>query len=101
VDPAGNRLGVTEADGSSIAWVYDDAYRLTGETRLGPGGSTISETTFAYDPVGNRLSMTVDGVTTNYAYNNLDQLLTAGATAYAYDARGNLTQVASGSEFMT
>jgi len=98
LDPAGNRLGVSEADGSSIAWTYDDAYRLIGETRFDPGGSPSAETSFTYDPVGNRRSMTVDGATTNYTYNNLDQLLTAGPTTFGYDARGNLTQASSGAD---
>ena len=97
-DRVGNRLGVTEAGGSSIAWSYDDAYRLTGETRLDAGGSPIATTTFSYDGVGNRLTMTVDGATTNYTFNELDQLLTAGAASYAYDARGNLTQATEGAE---
>jgi RHS repeat-associated protein len=98
LDAAGNRLGVTEADGSSIAWAYDNAYRLTGESRFDPGGSPTTETTFSYDPVGNRLRMTVDGVTTNYTYNELDQLLTAGSTTFAYDARGNLTQASTAAD---
>ena len=41
--------------------------------------------------------MTVDRVITNYTYNELDQLLTAGGTTFAYDARGNLAQASSGS----
>ena len=97
LDPVGNRLGVTETDGSSIAWTYDDAYRLIGETRFNASGSPTEETTFAHDPVGNRLSITIDGATTSYTYNDLDQLLAAGGTSYTYDARGNLTgTVASG-----
>ena len=100
-DPAGNRLGVTEVDGSSIAWSYDDAYRLIGETRLDPDGSPTNETTFTYDPVGNRLRMTVGGVTTDYTYNELDQLLTAGGASLAYDARGNLTRTTEGADVTT
>ena len=101
LDPPGNRLSVTKADGSSIVWSYDDAYRLIGETRLDPGGSPTDETTFAYDPVGNRLSMTVDGATTSYTFNGLDQLLTAGGTSSTYDVRGNLTQVSEGADVTT
>jgi len=98
LDPTGNRLSVTEADGSSIAWSYDDAYRLLGETRFNAGGTPTNETTFAYDPVGNRLSMTIDGATTSYAYNELDQLLTAGGVSFAYDARGNFTRATGGAD---
>jgi RHS repeat-associated protein len=99
--PAGNRLAVTEVDGSSIEWTYDNAYRLIGERRLDSGGSTVSETAFTYDAAGNRLSMTVDGVTTVYAYNALDQLLSAGSAAFTYDAMGNLVQVVDGLETTT
>ncbi len=41
---------------------------------------------------------TVDGATTSYAYNELDQLLTAGGTSFAYDPRGNLTQATDGAD---
>jgi RHS repeat-associated protein len=99
--PAGNRLSVTEMDGSSIEWIYDDAYRLIGESRLDSGGTTVSETAFSYDAVGNRLSMVVDGMTTSYSYNALDQMLSAGTTAFTYDARGNLVQVVDGLDTTT
>ena len=33
-----------------------------------------SSITYGYDKVGNRTSMTKDGVTTNYTYNDLNQL---------------------------
>ena len=101
LDPDGNRLGVTEVDGSSIAWSYDDAYRLIGETRLSPDGSPANETTYTYDTVGNRLRMTVGGVTMDYTYNELDQLLTAGGASFAYDARGNLTRTTEGADVTT
>lgn len=96
LDPAGNRLGVTEADGSSMQWSYDDAYRLLNEMRRDSSNAVTYYAGYAYDPVGNRLSQTVNGVATNYTYNNLDQLLTAGAAQYQYDGRGNLAQITDG-----
>ena len=93
---AGNRLGVVEVDGRSIQWTYDDADRLLGETRRDSTGTIITQTTFTYDPVGNRLTQTLNGQTTNYAYNLLDQLTSAGATQYHYDGRGNLIQITDG-----
>jgi RHS repeat-associated protein len=45
--------------------------------------------------VGNRLSQTVNGATTTYSYNTLDQLTTDGMNTYSYDGRGNLTGLAS------
>jgi len=98
---AGNRTGVTEADGSAFQWGYDDAYHLTEEKRLDSSNATVSDTSFAYDATGNRLSQTVNGVTTNYTYNNLDQLLSDGTATYGYDGRGNLTSITSGANVTT
>jgi len=44
---------------------------------------------YAYDPVGNRLSKTEDGSTTSYQYNAANQMLRAGEITYAYDVNGN------------
>ncbi len=49
------------------------------------------------------MNQNVNGVVTNYTYNERDQLLTAGAAQYQYDPRGNtstssvqrLTQITS------
>lgn len=97
LDPAGNRTKVVNADGSSVSWTYDDAYRLTGETDQDPNGTTTFQASYSYDGVGNRTSATFNGQTTNYTYNNLDQLTSAGTTQYSYDGRGNLTQITAGS----
>lgn len=35
------------------------------------------------------MSQNINGVVTNYTYNELDQLLTTGSTQYQYDPRGN------------
>jgi RHS repeat-associated protein len=45
--------------------------------------------------VGNRFSQTVNGTTTSYSYNALDQLTSDGTNSYSYDGRGNLTAVTS------
>ena len=41
--------------------------------------------------------MTVNGATTNYTYNALDQLTSTGAVTYNYDARGNQIKITNGS----
>jgi RHS repeat-associated protein len=97
LDNAGNRKSVTELGGKSIQWTYDNLYRLTGETRKN-GSSVVAQSAFTYDLTGNRLTQTVNGVTTNYTYNELDQLITAGATQYQYDGRGNLKQETNGTD---
>ncbi|HEU0291246.1 MAG TPA: RHS repeat-associated core domain-containing protein [Anaerolineales bacterium] len=53
--------------------------------------------TFDYDARGNRDSMTVNSVTTDYTYNSLDQLISAGSITYDYDDRGNLSTITNGS----
>ena len=51
---------------------------------------------YTYDPVGNRLSKTVNGITTTYTYDEANQLKTSTVngetTHYRYDAAGRLVQ---------
>ena len=75
-------------------YTYDQMGNLTQSIKtdnLNDGAESI--TTYEYDPVGNRTSMTVDGVETRYYYNGLNQLETAVASDiqvnYSYDGRGN------------
>lgn len=100
LDDMGNRTGVTEDDGSRIEWDYDNYYHLTREARYSPTNDLLTETDFTYDLAGNRLTETVDGVTTTSAYNNLDQetqsVTGSSTTTYVYDSRGNLEQISDG-----
>ena len=97
LDNAGNRIGVTEADGSQFQWGYDDAYRLLTETRYNASGGATYNAVFTYDAMGNRLSETENNTRTDYTYNNLDQLVSSitdsVVTDYTYNPRGNLTTV--------
>jgi RHS repeat-associated protein len=47
--------------------------------------------TYGYDAMGNRNTVTQDGVTTAYATNDLNQYTAVGANTYGYDKDGNLT----------
>jgi len=97
--PNGNRLSLTEGTGRVVNYSYDNLYRLLTETVTDPiNGNHISE--WSYDPVGNRLQQTIDGVVTTYTYNDNDHLLRetvldspAGplgiTTSYVYDDNGN------------
>jgi YD repeat-containing protein len=51
-DAAGNRTGVLESGGDRVTWTYDATDRLTREQRSGP---SAYDTTYTYDPLGNRL----------------------------------------------
>ena len=101
LDNAGNRKKVTEADGSTISWGYDKLYRLTDEEHRNSGNGITSQSHFEYDAVGNWDWTTINGVTTDYSYNVLDQLVSAGSANYDYDGRGNLEQITNGSQVTT
>jgi YD repeat-containing protein len=85
LDKAGTRKQVTEAGGGTIIWGYDNLYHLTSETR----GSAVTQ--FHYDAAGNRDWIKVNGVQTNYNYNALDQLTSAGSITYNADQLTNVT----------
>ena len=59
------------------------------------------EITYQYDAAGNRISVTDDGVTTNYTTNNLNQYSTVGDATYTYDTDGNLISKVDGSDIWT
>jgi RHS repeat-associated protein len=90
LDPIGNRSKVTEADGTRVTWSYDKSYQLTRELRSGTNGYSV---TYAYDPVGNRLTMRDSGTRTTYIFDVANQLKTSqdntGRTTFTFDANGN------------
>jgi RHS repeat-associated protein len=113
LDRVGNRTRTIErmTRGQVITWdkryTYDPLYRLTSSVftpDYNPAQPLTS--TFSYDPVGNRRAMTTNiqdrpntpplrpPVTTQYTYDAANQMRTAGATSYTYDANGNRTAMA-------
>jgi len=101
LDNAGTRKKVTELGGSYIMWDYDNLYRLKSEKRYTSSGTLSWEASILYDDAGNRDLMTVNGNTTDYEYNNLDQLTSAGAVTYGYNGRGDLTTITNGANVTT
>jgi RHS repeat-associated protein len=82
----------------TVTNTYDNINRLQIEAVAMVGGVGSVTTTYGYDPANNRTSKTISGYglttnTTNYSYNNLNQLLswTLGSTtdSYTYDSNGN------------
>jgi RHS repeat-associated protein len=69
----------------TINYTYDALNRLTQAAYS--DGDTVS---YAYDPMGNRTSMTVNGTTTTYTYDAADRLLSAGDTTFTWDSNGNM-----------
>lgn len=86
-DKIGNRTSMTTTKGIH-AYTYDKIYQLTKADY--PSVHPFADTDFTYDAVMNRVK-TVNGGTTDYAVNNLNQYTTVGHAAYTYDANGNLT----------
>ena len=94
-DNVGNRKTMTAqglspqgTDPETHTYTYDNIYQLKSVDY--PAGVTFSDTTFSYDSVGNHIS-TLNGGTTNYTSNSLNQYSKVGSTDYAYDANGSLT----------
>ncbi|MFQ5341315.1 MAG: RHS repeat-associated core domain-containing protein [Anaerolineae bacterium] len=95
--PAGERTRVVEDNGRTVDCVYDALYRLV-EERINDPTSGAMVITYTYDSVGNRLTKSVDGATTNYTYDSRGRLLTEGASHYTYDASGNLLSRTEGTD---
>lgn len=92
-DRRGTILGVVEerAGQANVTWTYayDSATRLRSAKRVVTGGTTRTYA-YTYDGAGNRLTQSINGVTTNYTYNAFGQLTGDGTKTYQYDAYGNL-----------
>ena len=96
-DALGNVLTDTSQDGE---WVYNyDAdsqlvQAVFTPNSTDPDGLTAQDLQYVYDAAGNRISETVNGVTTTYVTNNVNEYtssMTDGVTtSYQYDADGNL-----------
>ena len=90
---AGERTQVKELD-RTVDYTYDSLYRLTGE-KITAADGTVTEYTYAYDKVSNRILKTENGAKTVYTYNALNQLVKENDTVYKYDDAGNLISTTS------
>jgi RHS repeat-associated protein len=103
-DPLGNVLTDTNQDGH---WVYTyDAdsqliHAVFTPNSTNPDGLTAQDLQYVYDAAGNRQEEIVNGVTTTYMVNSVNEYtssLTGGlTTTYQYDADGNLIAQTAGS----
>jgi len=46
---------------------------------------------YTYDAVGNRLTQTINSVTTTYVYDAANRLVSVNGVSYTWDNNGNLT----------
>jgi RHS repeat-associated protein len=89
-DPANNRLHRVEQDGTRVTWSYDSTYQLTNEQR---NGANSYNTTYGYDPAGNRRFKLDNSIRTTYSYDAANQLQkyldNTGTTTFSFDTSGN------------
>jgi RHS repeat-associated protein len=93
-DPRGNRTAITPATGTATTLSYDQANRLTRYTH----GTTAAS--YTYNGDGRRMSKTVNGATTKFAWDEsggLPLLLQAGSTYYIYGPSGQPIEQITGS----
>ena len=114
LDAVGNRLEVVEqytqgqVRTNVKSYIYNARYELleAEEVYQGPPSYTV-HSSYTYDPVGNRLSLTTDRntgsgrrsplQTTVYGYDAADRMLLANGITFTYDANGNrLTKTTPG-----
>ena len=83
-DNIGNRLSMV-SDIGRTDYVYDLNYELVDI--IYPSNSTEN---IVYDESGNRISVTEDGVSTQYSSNDVNQYTQVGNDSYTYDDNGNM-----------
>jgi RHS repeat-associated protein len=101
-DALSRRTSLTRPNAVNTAYTYDNLSHLLSVTHA-KGGVTLDGASYGLDNAGNRTSKSdlYAGVTTNYGYDNIYELLNAtqsGTTkeSYTYDPVGNrLTQLGS------
>ncbi len=78
-----------DTEHGTYTYTYDELYRLTDAVN-----PTVTDETYTYDNLGNRL--TSAAVTGNWAYNLNNELGSYGGTTLTYDNNGNITHKAVG-----
>ncbi len=94
-DENNQRTDITHPDGAVEERTYDESGRLTGITTTGAADQTLLEASYSWttsegDDSDQLQSRTIDGQTEEFTYDGLDRLTSNGQTDYAYDDVGNL-----------
>ncbi|MGB3007025.1 MAG: RHS repeat-associated core domain-containing protein, partial [Chitinophagaceae bacterium] len=87
-----NKTAINRLNNPSLSeqFTYDNGYRLTNYKR-GPVGSPAIQNTYTYDAVGNRTAANLNGASTTYGINSMNQLTGVNSTSFTFDDRGNIT----------
>jgi RHS repeat-associated protein len=96
VDADGNRTRETREDGSRVEYAYDALSRVTAERHVDASGTLVSQTSYAYDAVGNLTTQSGTAGTVTFSYNANNQLVSSGTTQFTFDAAGNLVSAIQG-----
>ena len=93
-DAVGNLISAHDANHQITNYSYDAINRLVRIDYPAPA----PDTTFAYDPAGNRTQMTDSAGTTAWTYDNLNRPVSitdpaSGVVEYTYDPLGNRTAI--------
>ncbi|MCL7489109.1 MAG: DUF6531 domain-containing protein, partial [Desulfobulbaceae bacterium] len=100
-DALDRRTKVTSRDGE-WDYTYDPTGQLTHAVFTSSNGDIPSKAIeYVYDKVGNRVQEIVDGATTSYNVNNMNQYIQNGNFTYSYDLDGNLTGKTNGIDTFT
>ncbi|HEX3745808.1 MAG TPA: RHS repeat-associated core domain-containing protein [Bryobacteraceae bacterium] len=84
LDSAGNRTQLVDVSGGLTQYRYDGLNRLISWTT-----PSSQVTSYVYDAIGNRVSMTSSAGVTAYTYDVGDRILAAGTSSFTYDGNGN------------
>jgi RHS repeat-associated protein len=83
-------VALTTPDGS-WTYAYDDDGQLTQAAFTSTNPNIADQDlAYSYDPNGNSTSTVINGVTTNYTVNSMNEYTSIGGIPQEYDANGNL-----------
>ena len=95
-DPANNLLTTEYPNGASVSFSFDAANRLTSVINTTSDGTTMLNLAYTVDPTGNRTALSANGITTLFAYDAINELVSAQigtlTSTWTYDAVGNRTK---------
>jgi RHS repeat-associated protein len=101
-DTLGRVATMTTLDGQ-WTYTYDPIGQLTRAVFVSnnPAVTPNQDLQYAYDAAGNRTQTIINGVTTAYTTNNLNEYTTVGSTTNLFDPNGNLISSTTGSNTTT
>ncbi|MFN0074419.1 MAG: RHS repeat domain-containing protein [Chloroflexota bacterium] len=85
IGQADQSVNITLIRQASATYSYDTLSHLIQAT------NSWAETSYTYEPVGNRLTSVIAGASSSYTSDKVDRLTAVGGTTYTNDANGNRT----------